>query len=157
MYFFMWNKWPFTTQIEADAARDIDHVWERSTEHVKYKYWYHRTVNYCLLCYVVFWIPTVQDTIFSFQQKQYNSDSINNFTEIFNRRFSEEKQRNSPTKSMLNTTRWQFWLSIFRTFSYTFWPVFCLFPFNAKRSYKLQTAHWDWTQQENKKTLGICT
>lgn len=112
-----------------------------------------------MLCYVVFWIPTIQDTLFSFQQKQYNSDSINNITEIFNRRFSEEKKKKKRSNQVhVEHDRHNDsfdWASSGLLVTH-FYQFFVYFHFNnAKRSYKLQTAHWDLPPKEKKKTTHL--
>lgn len=61
LYVFLYVKQMdfLTTQTEADnCPRQRDHVWEIGTEHVKYTYWYHTTVNYCLFllrCFLDFY------------------------------------------------------------------------------------------------------
>lgn len=83
-----------------------------------WKYTYrHRTVNYCFFCYFVFWIPTIQDTIFIFNR---NSTTVTNgIIELFSRR-SPKLKETFRVHVEHNTMTVGFWLSIFRTYCYTF-------------------------------------
>lgn len=87
-----------------------------------WKYTYrHRTVNYCFFCYFVFWIPTIQDTIFIFNR---NSTTVTNgIIELFSRR-SPKLKETFRVHVEHNTMTVGFWLSIFRTYRHTFF-FFC--------------------------------
>lgn len=51
-----------------------------------------------MICYFVFWISTIQDTIIRFQQKQYNSDSNNGIILGFRRCFPEIKEEKNRVR-----------------------------------------------------------
>lgn len=57
---------------------------------LKYTYRY-RTVNYCFFCYFVFWIPTIQDTIFILNR---NSTTVTNGIIHLFSRCSPKNERN---------------------------------------------------------------
>lgn len=115
MNFSMWNKWLYITQREADTAGD--QLWEISTEHE-----IHIPVYNCkllLFCYFVFWIPTIQDTIFILNRNIQQTVLLSCFL------VDVPKKEKKHSESMLNTTLWQFIrLSIFGTNYDTFLNVF---------------------------------
>lgn len=93
MYFSMWNKGLLYYTNRSRYCKRHRPPLRNKYRTWKYTYWYYRTVNYCLFCYFVFWIPTIEDTIFIFQQKQYNSDK--RYYWPFSKMFPQKEKKHS--------------------------------------------------------------